>query len=283
MDFLAIDLETANADLSSICQVGLAVFRGGELAEIYSSLVNPNDYFDKINVSIHGICELDVASAPAFSEIYAEIERRAAGGFVVSHSLFDRTALNRAVALHHLSSFDCRWVDTIRIARRVWPQLSNVGFGLANLAREFEIAFDHHDAAEDARATGLILVRAIKESGMALDDLLAGSLHGLKAESAKITRQGNLDGKLIGEVAVFTGALSMPRKEAADLAALAGCEVEASVTKQTTLLIVGDQDVTRLSPGQEKSSKHLKAEALIAKGQALRVLRESDFRALIAG
>ncbi len=31
MDFVVVDVETANADLSSICQVGIASFRGGLL------------------------------------------------------------------------------------------------------------------------------------------------------------------------------------------------------------------------------------------------------------
>lgn len=74
----------------------------------------------------------------------------------------------------------------------------------------------------------------------------------------------------------------MPRREAADVAARAGCEVDGGVTKTTTLLIVGDQDVSRLAAGQSKSSKHLKAEMLIAKGQPIRILRESDFLQLVA-
>ena len=64
---------------------------------------------------------------------------------------------------------------------------------------------------------------------------------------------------------VFTGALSIPRHEAADAAAAAGCRVDDSVTKHTTLLVVGDQDL-RVLNGHEKSSKHRKAEMLIAKG-----------------
>jgi DNA polymerase-3 subunit epsilon len=81
---------------------------------------------------------------------------------------------------------------------------------------------------------------------------------------------------------VFTGALSLPRREAADLAAQAGCSVDGGVTKETTLLIVGDQDVRRLAPGQVKSSKQVKAEQLIARGQPIRILRETDFQLLIA-
>ncbi|WP_333927156.1 BRCT domain-containing protein [Bradyrhizobium sp. CCBAU 11361] len=92
-----------------------------------------------------------------------------------------------------------------------------------------------------------------------------------------MTREGNLDGLLAGEVVVFTGALSMPRRKAANLAARVGREVDGGVTKNTTLLIVGDQDVTRFETGQSKSSKHLKTEALIAKGPRIRILRESAF------
>jgi DNA polymerase III subunit epsilon len=66
-----------------------------------------------------------------------------------------------------------------------------------------------------------------------------------------------------------------------DLAAEAGCEVEVSVTKERTLLIVGDQDILRLAVGQIKSSKHLKAESLIAKGRPIGILRETDFMRLI--
>lgn len=81
---------------------------------------------------------------------------------------------------------------------------------------------------------------------------------------------------MYGNVAVFTGALSIPRQEAATAAATAGCEVATSVTKHTTLLIVGDQDIRKLA-GAGKSSKHRKAEELMAKGQSIRIIGESDF------
>jgi DNA polymerase III subunit epsilon len=51
------------------------------------------------------------------------------------------------------------------------------------------------------------------------------------------------------------------------------------VTKQTTLLVVGDQDVRKLA-GHKVSTKHRKAEELIADGQPLRMLSESDWLAL---
>src|SRR5690606_18200064 len=85
----------------------------------------------------------------------------------------------------------------------------------------------------------------------------------------RISREGNPEGSLHGEVVAFTGALQIPRREAADLAASAGCEVAPGVTKKTTILVVGDVDVTRLA-GHEKSTKHRKAEQLVTQGAPIR-------------
>ena len=85
---------------------------------------------------------------------------------------------------------------------------------------------------------------------------------------------------MYGEILVFTGALEIPRREAADLAASIGCKVVAGLTKKTTMLVVGDQDITKLA-GKAKSSKHVKAKQLIAKGQAIRIIKESDFKELV--
>ncbi len=78
---------------------------------------------------------------------------------------------------------------------------------------------------------------------------------------------------------VFTGALHIPREQAADIAANLGCQVAANVSKSTTLLVVGDQDIARLA-GHNKSSKHRKAEEMIASGTPIRILRETDFQQL---
>ena len=79
---------------------------------------------------------------------------------------------------------------------------------------------------------------------------------------------------------MFTGPLVVPRREGADMAAAAGCDVAANVTKKTTLLVVGTKDKSKLQ-GYEKSSKHRKAEALIEKGAKIQILSESDFSELV--
>ena len=58
--FVAIDVETANADLASICQIGLVTFADGQIVSGWQSLIDPEDEFNEINISIHGIDESSV-------------------------------------------------------------------------------------------------------------------------------------------------------------------------------------------------------------------------------
>lgn len=44
MDFIALDVETANAGLASICQVDIVTFRNGQVAEQWQTLVNPSTH-----------------------------------------------------------------------------------------------------------------------------------------------------------------------------------------------------------------------------------------------
>jgi len=278
--FTAIDVETANADLASICQIGVVVFVDGRIWRQWQSLVDPEDEFDGINVSIHGIDESMVQGAPRYGDIATEVAALLTGQVVVSHMAFDRVALSRAQERHGLPSIQCQWLDSARVSRRAWPKFSRRGYGLAPIAAHCGIAFRHHDAAEDARAAGEILVRAISDTGLDVEEWLVRANQPVDPQGSRPSRRANPNGDLFGEVMVFTGALSLPRREAADLAAAAGCEVVGSVGRDVTILVVGDQDIRQLA-GREKSSKHLRAEELIAAGQPIRILCERDFRTLI--
>jgi len=289
MRFVAIDVETANADLSSICQIGVVSFCDRGVVQKWERLVNPEDHFDPVNVSVHGISDEAVAQAPTLPQLFEELQKVLSDQVVVHHTGFDRASLTRATEKHGLPRISCTWLDSAKVVRRAWPEYSSKGYGLANITQRLGIEFRHHDAAEDARAAGEVLLRAMGETGRTLDDWLVRVRQPISGETrrrggsrsrAPIAREGNPDGPLAGEVAVFTGALSIPRREAAQLAANAGCTVEDSVKKATTLLVVGDQDVRKLG-GHEKSSKHRKAEELIAKGQPVRILAEGDFRRLL--
>jgi len=278
MRFIAVDLETANPRMSSVCQIGIVTFEDGREVSAEVRLVDPEDYFDPYNIKVHGITEEDVRGAPRFGELHSWLCQQTTGQTVACHTHFDRVALGRACRVGGLEPLPCNWLDTAQVTRRAWPQFAQCGYGLANIATYLGIEFRHHDALEDARTAGLILLRAIQETGFDVTNWVERCRRGISS-GASVRRDGDGDGPLLGESIVFTGALQIARREAADLAHEGGAAVEAGVTKHTTMLVVGDQDIDKLA-GHEKSSKHRKAETLIAKGQSLRILGEADFMAM---
>ena len=202
MDFIAIDFETANPDLASICQLGAVSFQGGKAVKTWQTLINPKDYFDPLNVSIHGIDEDMVKDAPTFPKIFDSLRCIIEKQLVACHTHFDRVALISVIEKHRLPKIDCTWLDTARVARRAWGKFSHAGYGLKSVADELGIRFNHHVAGEDARACGEILLRAIDETGVGLHDWLVLVNKRIDSSQEKITREGNPEGALAGEVMV---------------------------------------------------------------------------------
>ena len=284
MSFIALDVETANPQFSSICSIGIVFFDESGARKKWATLVNPRDYFYHTNIRIHGITEQRVKTQPDFAGVYHELVSMLGSNTIISHGPFDRGAINRAVSKYQLPPLSNAWIDVIKVARRTWPQFKGTGYGLKALANNFGIQFTHHDAAEDALTTGLIFLRAIKDSGIPVSEWVTNSSGPIKrspSTKADIRRDGNAEGPLYGEHVVFTGALTISRAEAANLAESVGCAVDKNVTKVTTILVVGDQDVDRLADGNTKSEKHRRAEELTLSGQEINIIGQSDFFALI--
>jgi hypothetical protein len=90
-DFIALDVETANANFASICSIGLVHFRAGQVFKSLTILIDPEDHFDPINVSIHGIRPEDIAGKPTMAKAFPIIGAALKDAAIVHHSPFDRT------------------------------------------------------------------------------------------------------------------------------------------------------------------------------------------------
>ena len=286
--FVAIDVETANADRASICQLGLVSVRCGVVVSTWETLVDPHEWFDPWHVRIHGIDAAAVAGSPGFREVHPDLLSRISDALVVSHSPFDRVALARALDRHDLPALTVTWLDSVRIARAAWPARP-AGYALAALAADLGIDFASHHALEDARAAATVTLRACAVLGTDLSAL--SSISRNPSDPARLTgsrrsRVGDYpepapDGPLSGETVAFTGSLSILRRDARSLAAAAGAALSGGVNSRTTLLVVGVPSPHAFG-AYDKSAKHRKAEALIQAGVPLRILSEPDFRALVA-
>jgi len=170
MRFFALDVETANYDFSSICQIGVGLFENGVLTGTWDSLVNPQGPFHWGNTRIHGITEEMVEDAPVFGEVYPGLKRLLAGNMVVHHTPFDPQAFRKAYTRFDLMPIRIKWIDSARIVRQTWSDFAKTGYNLANVARYLGIEFKHHDALEDAIAAGKIVVEACRQSGRSMEE-----------------------------------------------------------------------------------------------------------------
>lgn len=176
LTFTAIDVETANSNPASICQIGVVCFRDGGIVDQWSIRLNPEQQFSPSNVKIHGISQDMVQDCENLPKVYHELRRGLDGTVLVSHTPFDRFALDRAAEKYGLEPIRPQWLDSAVIARAAWPaKYRKRRWGLAHIARDLQIVFKHHDAVEDARAAGEIVLRACRHIGLGVDEWLIQS------------------------------------------------------------------------------------------------------------
>ncbi len=172
--FIAFDVETANRNAHSICQVGLACVDDWGQIDTFSLLVDPDEAFSGFNTELHGIDAAAVRGKPQFPAVIAAIAPLMAQQPIVQHSSFDQRAVAAACGWHGLEVPDLHWVDSVTIARRAWPEFKgNGGHGLGHLKRALSLQFQHHDAGEDARAAAQVVLCAEAKTGRSFVEILA--------------------------------------------------------------------------------------------------------------
>lgn len=283
MDFIAVDVETANYHRGSICQIGLTTVRNGELQGTETLFVDPQVEFDPFNISIHGIDAASVAGSPTFPEIKEKLRSKMSTLPVISYGAFDRAAFALADDGRVETPFlaDHPWINAQTIVRRAWPEHFAKKYNLRLVADTLGLSLDHHDAGSDAEVAARAVVMAAEKLKMNLEQLIARTKQPIIPGSYGLIKyEVGDEGPLAEEVITFTGALALPRAEAAKLANELGAGVSAGTTKKTTILVVGAQDCSKIIG--DKSSKHRKAEDLVSQGQTIEFITESDFIAILA-
>ncbi|MXW77856.1 MAG: hypothetical protein F4Z57_02485 [Gemmatimonadetes bacterium] len=73
LTFNVIDVETANADRRTICEIGIVYVEDGQVRDEWKTLIDPEDWFDPWNVEVHGIDEEVVKGSPTLPEIWDDL------------------------------------------------------------------------------------------------------------------------------------------------------------------------------------------------------------------
>lgn len=170
-EFVAIDFETANEQRRSACAVGLALFdNNGQLADSYYQLLHPHpdvDYFNPMNVRVHGITADDVANAPQWSQIANRVASFIGDRPIVAHNMaFDGYVLSDLADLYNTAAISNRRFCTVRLARKILAdKLKRKSLDKVFYYYFPNEVFEHHNAAADAKAAGMIFARMMQEFG----------------------------------------------------------------------------------------------------------------------
>lgn len=162
--FVALDFETANRHLSSVCSIGLVFVEGARIVDSCYRLIKPiPDFYDRFNMNIHGITPADTEAALPFPEVWKELYPRMDGLPVVAHnSSFDEACLQAVLSAYGLPGYPHRFLCTYRKSRKVFPGLPN--HRLDTVARHVGFVLDrHHHALADAEACARIALRVFAD------------------------------------------------------------------------------------------------------------------------
>lgn len=162
MKYTVIDFETANSKRSSPCAIGIIVIEDFKIIEEKFYYIKPYDmYFSGFNISIHGIKPHHVKDALTFDELYPQIKHYFENQLVLAHNAsFDMSVL-RAILTHYDIPFpSLTYICTVKVAKSVYPNLPRHSLDVVSKYLNFK--FKHHDAFDDARACGNIMVESMK-------------------------------------------------------------------------------------------------------------------------
>lgn len=168
LDFVGFDVETANDDWGSICQIGLVKYKDGLEESSVSWLCappEPLDSFKDVNIDIHGITPKMVADQPRFAELLPKMVEFVGDLPLVAHNAqFDFTALSRACDASGIAVPEFRYGCSLILARNEKLQVENHKLPTVASHLGFELK-KHHDATEDARACAAITIALAQRHG----------------------------------------------------------------------------------------------------------------------
>lgn len=300
-DFVVIDFETANNSMDSACSIGIVAVKDLEIVnEEYYLIKPPTEYFDKVNISIHGITYEDVKDSDTFDILWPNIKHYFEEIVIAHNAHFDISVLKNLSVTYNLDVDNFIYLDSISISNAV----CSCGTSLPKRAAYLNVELtNHHNALDDSLACANVVIKTIEEYNsrsfhhfiLSYNNLVPKNYIDIKAtkslskknnytkfDTIKIsdfvatTIDFDTNHPFYNKNVVITGEFSsFTRREIMQRIIDVGGIVKSSVSKLTNYLIVGSQDKSIV--GEDgMSSKEEKAYSLISDGYNIVILNENE-------
>ena len=161
--YVVFDIETTgfSATTDRITEIGAVKIVNRAITEGFNQLINPGIPIPPRITEITGITSYMLKGKPSIEEALPLFLRFCAGSTIVAHNArFDMGFIKYNA---NKQGLDCDFVvlDTLEIARRLFPRLVN--HKLDTVARHLGVELlEHHRAADDAKATARIFLKCME-------------------------------------------------------------------------------------------------------------------------
>ena len=164
LEFVVVDLEATGAKMppNRVIELGAYRIRNGRIVDNFLTLVNPEIPIPRFVISLTGITNEMVKSAPLFADVAPRWLDFVSDAVLIAHNApFDTSFLNHEISRVYpghrmVNSHLC----TVRLSRRVFPGLNN--YRLDTVADHFSIPISHrHRAGSDALATAEVFLHLL--------------------------------------------------------------------------------------------------------------------------
>lgn len=176
MTITVIDTETSGLSVATGAEViqiaAIDISREMKAINPRQTFVRPTRTIPPETSAIHGIVDADVADAPLYGDAVARF-RGPDVVYVAHNAAFDRGFLH---------GLEGRWICTMKVARRVWPEAPNhknqtlrYMLGLLDPLGMPRAAITAHEALSDVYVTGALFVHILQARLASFADMLEWS------------------------------------------------------------------------------------------------------------
>lgn len=194
-DYVSVDLETTglNPKIDKIIEIGMVIVRNGQVAQEYSTLVNPYQQLRPETVELTGIQDEMLTDAPGVSQVIGKCLELCGELPLLGHKiLFDYSFLKKA-AVNEGVEFEKQGIDTLKLCRKFMPEAEKKNLSSACAYYGVDLTGAHR-ANHDAFATHELYQRLAAAYGeIAEEDFLPKPLiYKIKREQPATKRQKEL-------------------------------------------------------------------------------------------
>lgn len=251
VEYVAIDFETANANLTSACSIGIVGAANGETVFEKHFLINPNEDFSSYNVLIHGITEEMVRNEPTFDKLWDEIKELIEGTIVFAHSApFDLAVLKSLLDQYGLEYPNIKIGCTLKVSKIAFKGVLE-NCKLNTISNYLEVEHLHHNAISDAKVCFYLLERVkrmyqvydvvdlFEVLGLGFGVMKPKILRGCYNKFTQISSTQIESNRLEGQIIAFSGKpKTMTKTEAKKLVEIHGGVYTKDINRAITSFVI---------------------------------------------